>query len=236
MTDQSAMGAHVRSYSTDFERDEDPISEGGMWLNGRKDGIDWIDVISKNGECFGAVSRMGVPERRREQGNLEADAEEAAPEGDYDDPTAVLTGEWGKNQHGKGTVFSRNPTEDYFQEVQIRLRHTMKPNSCSGYEVFFRCLKSDTGYAEIVRWDGAVGNWHSLARRVGYEFGVEDGDVIEATIVGNVLKGYINGVEMITATDDTYATGAPGVGFNFGVSDTNVDHGFRHFEVDTYND
>ena len=41
--------------------------------------------------------------------------------------------------------------------------------------------------------------------------------MIEATIVGNVIKGYINGVEMITATDDTYATGAPGVGFNFGV-------------------
>ena len=86
----------------------------------------------------------------------------------------------------------------------------MKPNSCSGYEVFFRCLKSDTGYAEIVRWDGAVGNWHSLARRVGYEFGVENGDVIEATIIGNVIKGYINGVEMITATDDTYATWCAG--------------------------
>ena len=94
-----------------------------MWLNGRKDGIDWIDVISKNGECFGAVSRMGVPERRAEQGNLEAATdEEAAAEGDYDDPTAVLTGEWGPNQHGKATVFSRNPTEEYFQEVQIRLR------------------------------------------------------------------------------------------------------------------
>ena len=56
-----------------------------------------------------------------------------------------------------------------------------------------------------MRWDGAVGNWQSLARRVGYEFGVESGDVIEATIIGNVIKGYINGVEMITATDDTYA-------------------------------
>ena len=60
--------------------------------------------------------------------------------------------------------------------------------------------------------------------------------MVEATIIGNVIKGYINGVEMITATDDTYATGAPGVGFNFGVADTNVDHGFTHFEVDTYDD
>ena len=42
MTDQRIP---VRSYSTNFELDENPISEGGMWLNGRKDGIDWIDVI-----------------------------------------------------------------------------------------------------------------------------------------------------------------------------------------------
>jgi hypothetical protein len=230
MTDQRAS---VRSYRTTFDLDEDPISEGGMWLNGRTDGIDWIDIISKDGEAFGAVSRMGVPERRAEQGNLAADAE-AAPEGDYDDPTAVLTGTWGKDQHGKARVFSRNPTEDYFQEVQIRLRHTMTPGSCTGYEVFFRCLKSDSAYAEIVRWDGKVGDWHSLARRVGSEYGVGDGDVIEATIVGDVLTGFINGVEVISATDSTYASGAPGIGFNFGVADTNVDHGLTSFEVDTF--
>jgi hypothetical protein len=113
MTDQRKP---VRSYSTNFELDEDPISEGGMWLNGRKDGIDWIDVISKNGEAFGAVSRMGIPERRAEQGNLAS--EEAAPIGDYDDPTAVLTGEWGKNQHGKGRVFSRNPSMTIFRKCR----------------------------------------------------------------------------------------------------------------------
>ena len=127
----------VRSYSTDFERDENPISEGGMWLNGRKDGIDWIDVVSKDGVGYGEASRMGVPERRAEQGNLE-ESDDAAPEGDYDDPTAVLTGEWGPDQHGKATVYSKNPTDEYFQEVQIRLRHDHDAGSCTGYEIFFR--------------------------------------------------------------------------------------------------
>jgi hypothetical protein len=236
MTEHAPKGTLVRSYSTDFERNEDPISEGGMWLNGRKDGIDWIDVISQNGECFGAVSRMGAPERRAEQGNLEASDEEAPAEGDYDDPTAVLTGAWGPNQHGKATVFIRNPTEEYFQEVQFRLRHTLIPHSCTGYEVFWRCFKGEASYAEIVRWDGAIGNWKSLQRRTGPEVGIVDGDEVEATIIGNVLKGYINGVEVISAVDGTHATGAPGVGFNFGVGNTNVDHGLRHFEVDTYDD
>ena len=102
------MAVSVRSYSTRFPRDEDPISEGGVWLNGRTDGIDWIDCITKDGVCFGAVSRMGVPERRLQQGDTDAEV----PEGDYDDPTAVLAGEWGPNQHGKAEVFCRNPTAD----------------------------------------------------------------------------------------------------------------------------
>jgi hypothetical protein len=225
------MAVSVRSYSTRFERDEDPISEGGAWLNGRTDGIDWIDCITKDGVCFGAISRMGVPERRAEQGNL---AGADAPEGDYDDPTAVLAGLWGPDQHGTATVFSRNPTDEYFQEVQIRLRHTMRPSFCSGYEVFFRCLKTDEGYAEIVRWNGKVGDWTSLKRLVGAQYGVQHGDLIEASVVGNVLTGSINGTEVISVVDDVIASGAPGVGFNFGVGDPNIDHGLSSFAVQTF--
>jgi hypothetical protein len=224
----------VRSYSTDFPLDEHPISEGGLWLNGKADGIDWADVVTRGGRVFGGPVRMNVAEKRSEQGNL--DSEDEAPLGDYDDPTAVIGGEWGPNQHGKGVVFSENPTDEYFQEVQIRLRTTIEPNSCTGYEVFFRALKSEQAYAEIVRWDGAIGKWASLARQVGIDYGVADGDVIEATIEGDVLKGFINGKEMITATDGVYANGCPGVGFNFGCGDTGPEHGFSSFEVDTYAD
>ena len=224
----------VRSYSTDFPLDEDPISEDGMWVNGKADGIDWTDVVTKGGVVYGAPSRMDVAEKRAEQGNLEED--DADPVGDYDDPTAVLSGEWGKNQHGKATVYSKNPTAEFFQEVQIRLRTVIEANNCTGYEVFFRCLKTDEGYAEIVRWNGAIGDWTSLKRLVGSDYGVKDGDVVEATIEGNVLKGFVNGVELISVSDDVYENGAPGVGFNFGVGDTNADHGFSSFEVDTYDD
>jgi hypothetical protein len=242
MTDRPADArepevASVRSYSTSFQLDEDPISEGGMWLNGGKDGIAWVDVVTKNGVAYGGKTRMAVAERRVEQGNLESQSptpEGGVPEGDYDDPTAVLAGTWGKDQHAQARVFSRNPTEEYFQEVEIRLRSTITPHRCTGYEVFWRCLKTEKGYAEIVRWNGKVGDFTSLQRLVGPQYGVEDGDLVEATIVGSVLKGFINGVEVISAIDDTYGSGSPGIGFNFGVGDTNVDHGFTHFEVDTY--
>jgi hypothetical protein len=227
----------VRSYRTHFPRDEYPISENGMWLNGRKDAFDWADVITKNGVAYGEVTRMGVAERRVEQGNLAASTPGgAAPVGDYDDPTAVLSGEWGKNQHVTAKVFTRKQTDKYFQEVEIRLRSTMAPHRCTGYEVFWRCLKTEKAYAEIVRWNGKIGDFTSLKKLFGPHYGVKDGDVVEATVEGNVITGFINGVEVISATDDAFTSGAPGIGFNFGVGNTNVDHGFTSFEVDTYDD
>ena len=229
--------APVRSYSTRFPLDEDPISEGGLWINGRKDGIDWIDIISRNGVAYGAVTRMGVAERRVEQGNLGTAAPDGAVHlGEYDDPTAVLAGAWGRNQFAKAKVFSRNQTEKYFQEVEIRLRSTITPHQCNGYEVFWRCLKNEKAYAEIVRWNGKIGDFTSLRKIFGPQYGVKDGDLVEASIVGNVLTGFINGVEVISATDDVFKDGNPGIGFNFGVGNTNVDHGFTYFEVDSYND
>lgn len=228
-------GKLVRSYSTHFARDEAPISEGGLWLNGRTHGIDWCDVLTKDGHAYGEVSRMNSAERRAEQAHSDAGGDSgAAQEGDYDDPAAVMTGTWGRNQAVRAVVFSRNPTDDYFQEVEIRLRSSIKPHWCDGYEVFWRCSQSDAAYAEIVRWNGKVADFTSLARRVGPEFGVKDGDVVEATIVGNVIRSYINGVEVMSVIDDACAQGSPGVGFNFYVGNTNVDHGLMDFEVDTY--
>jgi len=227
-------GKLVRSYSTQFEKDEEPISDGGLWLNGKKDGIDWCDVFVADGHCFGEVSRMNSAERRAEQafGGGTAGAGEVA--GDYDDPAAVLAGTWGKNQSARATVYSVNPTDEYFQEVEIRLRSSIRPNWCDGYEVFWRCSQSEAAYAEIVRWNGKIGDFTSLARRMGSQFGVKHGDIVEATIVGNVIRSYINGVEVLSATDDAFPAGGPGVGFNFFVGNTNVDHGFSSFEVDTY--
>jgi hypothetical protein len=197
----------VRSYTTRFQHDEDPISEGG------KDGIDWYNVVTRNGVAHGTVSK-----------------------GAYTDPTALLAGTWGKNQTVKARVFSRSQTEKYYQEVEIRLRSTLSPHRCTGYEVFWRCLKTPNAYAEIVRWNGKVGDWTPLKKHTGAQFGVKDGDLVEATIVGNVIKGYVNGVEVISTTDSTYGEGGPGMGFNYGVGDSNGDFGFTSYEVVSYDE
>ncbi len=228
----------VKTYSSNFENDENPVSEGGIWVNGLKEGIDWADVVVSNGRIHGGPTRMNEAEKRAEQATLGAgvDDADAAPEGDYDDPTAVISGEWGTNQYGKGIVVADNPTDEWFQEVEIRLRSVIEPNWCRGYEIFFRRLTNELGYAEIVRWNGKIKDFTSLQKHIGPRYGVKTGDVVEATAIGNVLKGYINGVEVITATDDVYGDGLPGVGFNFGVGDTGPDTGFSYLEFDTWND
>ena len=39
------------------------------------------------------------------------------------------------------------------------------------------------------------------------------GDVIKATIVGNVISAYINGALLARATDSTFSSGQPGISF-----------------------
>ena len=151
--------------STRFERDEEPISEGGLWINGRRDGLDWCDVLTRSGVAYGEVSRMAVAERRAEQAHAAAGsaAEDAVQAGDYDDPTAVLSGTWGPNQSARATVFSRNPTDDYFQEVELRLRSSITPHVCTGYEVFWRCSPAESRHSPGFR-PRLAGAAHRLPR------------------------------------------------------------------------
>lgn len=221
-------GRLVRAYSTAFRRDEAPICEGGIWLNGRTNGLDWTDVLVRNGVAIGAESRT----------DMTAGIANPAPDSDptwiYDDPTAVLAGEWGIDQYAAGTVFSRNQTERCYQEVELRLRSTISPNRCTGYEIFWRCLGTENAYVEIVRWNGPLGDFTSLCKHSGARYGVSDGDEVEATIVGNEIAGYRNGKKVISITDDTFAGGSPGIGFNFGTGRTNIDYGFTLFEARSY--
>jgi hypothetical protein len=54
----AAPGIHG-AYSTHFSATEDPLSEGGIWINGKKDGLDWADVRTSEGVAFGTQSGRG---------------------------------------------------------------------------------------------------------------------------------------------------------------------------------
>ena len=202
----SGADAAAGTYTTTFPATEDPMSESGKWANGATNGLDWHDVQTSGGKAYGTLATAS-----------------------YSDPTAILTGVWGPDQTATATVYSQNQTDSYYQEVELRLRSTMTAHSSRGYEVFFRVSKTSAAYCSIVRWNGAAGNFTELVHNTGATYGVQDGDVVKATIVGTSIKGYINGAEKCAATDSTYGNGNPGIGFNYGVGNTYADFGFYDF-------
>lgn len=198
-------GAHA-TYTTNFPLTENPISENGNWTNGLADGLDWGDVRTTPGLAFGTRA------------------------GNYADSTAVLTGNWSPDQMAQATVHTINQTDSLFEEVELRLRTTITPHSITGYEINFRCSKTSNAYSQIVRWNGPLGNFTYLASQGGAQLGVKDGDIIKATMVGNVITVYLNGIQISQVTDNTFTSGNPGMGLYL---DTNAsvysDYGFTSY-------
>lgn len=186
-----------RTYTTKFLLAENPISEGHRWVSGKKDGLDWADVRTTLGFAFG--TEIG--------GNRAALLK-------YDDSTALLTGRWAPNQSAQATVRRTNKDDDgVYQEVELRLRSSLSPHNATGYEVMFRCSKSPKAYCSIARWDGILGAWMMLKDNTGSLYGVADGDVVKASIAGDTITVYINGVQVTQARDYLFTKGSPGMGF-----------------------
>jgi hypothetical protein len=118
-----------------------------------------------------------------------------------------------------------------YEEVELRLRTTISAHSITGYEINFRCVSDGTQYVQIGRWNGPVNDFSGLADvRYPAAPGLFDGDVVKATIIGNVITVYINGVQVAQATDNTYTNGSPGVGHWLnGPSGLIGDYGFTSF-------
>lgn len=190
-----------RTYSTAFPLAENPVSESGNWLNGATTGIDWGDVSTTPGETHPHPG----PAR-------------------YADATALLAGSWGPDQSAQGTVWTGNPSN--FPEVELRLRSSLSARVCNGYEITFSIAPN--AYLLIVRWNGPLGNYTILNNPTGEQYRVKNGDVVKATMVGNVITAYKNGVQMAQATDSTYTSGKPGMGFN---EQVNGDYGYTAFSA-----
>ena len=100
------------------------------------------------------------------------------------------------------------------------------------YEINFRRSKTPNAYTQIVRWNGALGDFTLLSSHGGAQYGVANGDVVKATVMGNVITVYLNGAQVNQATDDTYTNGSPGMGFYLrGTSSVTVDYGFTSFQA-----
>jgi hypothetical protein len=202
-------------YSTQFPLTENPISEGGKWVNGKAVGLDWADVSTTPGRAVG---------------------NQTGP--NFTDATAVLQSlTWTPDQKASAQVATTGaPLESCFQEVELRLRTVIAPHSITGYEINYKFSNDSTGYMQIVRWNGDFADFTILQNFNGQKFGVTNGDVVSATVVGNVITAFKNGVQQGQATDNTFSSGSPGIGFNIsnditGCPGTNGNYGFSSFSA-----
>ena len=201
-----------RTYTTNFPLTENPMSEGGNWINGQTAGLDWKNFRTTPGFAFGTQNGAGGPP--------------------YDDSTAILSGTWGPNQTVQATVRTANQqTGGIYQEVELRLRTTITAHVNSGYEINCRCTHDGSQYQEIVKFNGPINSYTYLARLTGGR-GLYDGDVIKATMIGNVITVYQNGTQIAQATDSTFSSGSPGIGHWLrGPVDGVDDYGFTSFSA-----
>ena len=204
------QGSHG-AYTTNFPLTEDPISESGKWTNGKTDGIDWSDVRTTPGSAFGTqVPPTGPP---------------------YNDSVALLKGTWGPKQMATATVHTVNQQGGHtYEEVELWLRGSISPYRTTGYEINFRCLTGPETYVQFGYWDGPLNKFGGLGATTGP--GLHDGDVVRASIVGNTVTIWINGVQVLQGNDpvNRYTTGNPGMGFYYqGSTGSDSDYGFTSF-------
>jgi hypothetical protein len=65
----------TRAYSTHFPLTENPLSEGGNWIDGLAVGLDWSNVHTRPGLAFASHAN-----------------------GTYDDSIVIVTGTWAHDQ------------------------------------------------------------------------------------------------------------------------------------------
>jgi len=224
----------VHSYSTRFPKSENPISEGGRWINGSAGGANILKGghIRKRGRLWGDVQTLpgiaiGVDEPTT-----------------FGDPTAIVSGDWGPTQTATATVrIKKTPRDSCCREVELRLRTSISRFSITGYEAYCSVVP-EKPYSSIARWNGPNGSYWNFESHP-LSLYLVDGDVITATAKGTnptVITLYRNGEQILQGIDTgaagggygaygPWTTGNPGIGF-FNTSGVNwEDFGLSSFSA-----
>jgi fibronectin type 3 domain-containing protein len=188
------------TYSTNFPLTENPISEGGVWVRGGTEGLDWTNPLTTGGHAV--ASTTPTPTR-------------------YSDDIAILKSSavtFSANQYAQGTVYLAPgyTGNGGGHEVELLLHFSISAHDAHGYEI----LWGIPGYMAVVRWNGPVTSYTPI-----YDPGVgsipvpRDGDVLRAEISGNIIKVFRNGtqvgpnIDVSSAGGTVWTSGQPGMGF-----------------------
>ncbi len=201
----SCPNAMALIYTTDFPLSENPLSEGGNWINGKATGILWSNCAVTNA------------------GSLHYAYGLQSGTNGYDDSLACLTGTWGPTQSLDITLYCTNkqPESPDYEEIEYGLCCTISNRSFTGYLMDVG-MGSDSGYIEVglaynaqlfpAGWKNWTGN-----NVYGSQYVVTNGSTIHAAITNNVISIYLNGrlVSKSTNASGFYppSNGAPLIGF-----------------------
>jgi hypothetical protein len=176
-----------------FPLTENPMREGGRWVTGRTDGIDWNDIQSAGGKG----------------GAGEFSSTIAPP---YNDSLAQLTTSalaCNANQFAEATIFVQSgyvPPSTH--EMALWLRMQIAPHVMRGYEAYLNW----GGNFGIVRSNGAINDFTFINLTGPGPKPPSNGDVIRFEVNGSTLRYYQNGILVATGTDTTWSDGQPGMG------------------------
>jgi hypothetical protein len=85
--------------------------------------------------------------------------------------------------------------------------------------------------AQIVRWDGPLDDFHYIMGSSSAPT-INDGDIMEAEIIGGHIKLWHNGDLITEADDSTWTDGNPGIGtFDGGTAEQQEQYGFKDFQA-----
>ncbi len=197
------------SYSTGFDTNENPLSEGGRWQH-----LDSTLTVVKTvgGVAFGTQAG-----------------------GAYDDSNAYMTG-FGNNHEVEGVIWL-NPSAPGYpnREVEILLHWTDNgplrstpygSTRALGYEIMWSHIGA---YLILGRFKGA-----ELARASSVPQ-PKTGDRFRARIEGQRIRAYVNDVLVIDYTDSdssaNITSGNPGIGFYIDGGGVNTDFGYNSVTV-----
>lgn len=211
------------SYTTTFPSTENPISESAKWTNGATTGTDWNDVRTTTNKAFGTQVSAGP---------------------NFADSLAILSGVsgWaGEPQVVRGTVFVTNTVSlgnsaAVDEEVELLLRFNISGHSATGYECLYS-VDPNNVYVQIARWNGALGSFTQIANTTSTA--LVTGDIVTCRVSGSFISIYRNDTFVVGASDSTYTTGSPGIGFYYD-NDTAVgtyapsDYGFSKVEATNF--
>ena len=193
-----------KDYATSFNEfpPENPINQGGIWVRGATEGLDWTDP---------QTSYLG-------DGNSGAFATQIGPSAPpFNDSIAHLKN-FAPDQYVKVIMdLGGGGTSDL--EAELLLRFAITPHNARGYELDI----VPTSGLHIVRWNGALNSYNDMTPGgIWTNLSFANGSVIEGWIQGNTITVKCNGNLVTTLNVQQWATnnggayfggGNPGMGF-----------------------